>query len=689
VLSPDYLLRVSEGGEAIAETLHNEIIKQIVERIAIRLERGDDYILTARDKWQIEVLQDAGFLREDIEKTIARQTALMQKEIAQAMEEAGVKAMEYDDEIYRAAGLDPEPLTQSPHLIRMLQRGYEATVGEWVNFTRTTADAVQQSFIQACDKAYNMVYSGAVGYSQAYVDAINEIAGGGVYVTYPSGHRDTIETATLRCIRTGVSQATAQITDARMDEMGWDIILVSSHLGARVTDREDFTNHYWWQGKFYSRSGRDARFPPFSVCGMGDVQGIHGANCRHQHGPGDGEFNPFKDYDSEENKKRYQLEQQQRAMERRIRDSKRKCMGLKEGMDNAQTEEAKQKLQEAYTKEAALLKKRNQAYNNFCEETGLKKKNERITIAQWDRKQAAKAGAAARKQNGENKKKVSAEKKPVAKSQSESLRDRLIKCENTGEVSAACQDHFLKKGSKIKTVEFGNTDTDAAKQMAEILDQLDSQYNSSMTSIRVKWMPDTIGGKAEPTDASFQDVIKTGDMSKLESEVTINETFLESKAKIQLDFEKARRASQYAASTNAAVDEKNAAVASLVHEYAHTICPGKANEVYQSITGNLNPDFMTLRRQYRMYMQELRNREREIQRMKDSFAGQTDGLQKGLEAAKELQDEYNAICISRYSKASVGEFIAEAFVDATLSSNPKPASRQVLEIINKLYGKGG
>ena len=406
MLSPDYLLRVSEGGEAIAETLHNEIIKQIVERIAVRLERGDDYILTARDKWQIEVLQDAGFLREDIEKTIAKQTALMQQEIAQAMEEAGVKAMEYDDEVYRAAGLDPEPLTQSPHLIRMLQRGYEATVGEWVNFTRTTADAVQQSFIQACDKAYNMVYSGAVGYSQAYVDAINEIAGGGVYVEYTkynedgsvkSKHIDTIETATLRCIRTGVSQATAQITDARMDEMGWDIILVSSHLGARVTDKEDFTNHYWWQGKFYSRSGRDSRFPPFSVCGMGDVQGIHGANCRHQHGPGDGEFNPFKDYDSEENKKRYHLEQQQRAMERRIRDSKRKFMGLKEGMDNAQTEEAKQKLQEKYQKEAALLKKRNQAYNDFCEETGLKKKNERITIAQWNRKQAANAGAAAKK----------------------------------------------------------------------------------------------------------------------------------------------------------------------------------------------------------------------------------------------------------------------------------------------------
>lgn len=408
MLSPDYLLRVSEGGEAIAETLHNEIIKQIVERIALRLGRGDNYIFTARDKWQIEVLQDAGFLRQDIEKTIAEQTKLMQEEIAEAMEEAGVKAMEYDDEVYRAAGLSPKPLTQSPHLIRMLQRAYEATVGEWVNFTRTTADAVQQSFIQACDKAYNMVYSGAVGYGQAYVDAINEIAGGGVYVKYTkynedgsvkSKHIDTIETATLRCIRTGVSRATAQITDARMDELGWDIVLVSAHLGARVTGKEDFTNHYWWQGKFYSRSGADKRFPPFSVCGLGDVQGIHGANCRHQHGPGDGEFNPYDQYDSEENQREYELQQRQRAMERRIRESKRKCIGLKQAVDSATTDEAKALASENYQKQATLLQKRNQAYNKFCEDNNLKKLNERITIAKWDRSQAAKARAAAKKYN--------------------------------------------------------------------------------------------------------------------------------------------------------------------------------------------------------------------------------------------------------------------------------------------------
>lgn len=401
MLTPDYLLRVSEGGEAIAESLHNDIIGKIVDRITLRLDRGDDYILTAQDKWQIEVLQEAGFLREDIEKILAKSTGLMQTEIAEAMEDAGVKALEYDDGIYRAAGLSPTPLEQSPHLIRLMQRTYEATAGDWMNFTGTLADEAQRSFIQACDMAYMQVSSGAVGYSQAFVDAINGIVEKGVVVTYPSGHRDTIETATLRCIRTGVSQATAQITDARMNEMDWDIILVSSHLGARVTDRSDFTNHFWWQGKFYSKSGKDPRFPPFSVCGQGNVQGIHGANCRHSHGPGDGEFNPYEQYDSEKNRKESELQQRQREMERRIRDSKRECMGLKEAVDKAGTPESKALLEAEYQKKAALLQKRNKAYNDFCEQNDLKKLNERITIAKWDRKQAAQARAAARQREKE------------------------------------------------------------------------------------------------------------------------------------------------------------------------------------------------------------------------------------------------------------------------------------------------
>lgn len=399
MLTPEYLLRISEGAEDIAEQLHNDIIRRIVQRIMTRLGRGDDYILTAIDKWQLEVLQDAGYLLTDIQTEIARYTALQQIEILEAMEAAGVESLAYDDAIYTAAGLSPTPLKQSPALMRIAQRNYKATLGEWKNFARTTANAAQQLYIRECDKAYNLVSSGAVGYTQAVKEAVNTIATGGVEVVYSSGRKDSIEAATLRAVRTGVSQMAAEITDTRMDEMGWDIILTSSHLGARVTDKDDYTNHSWWQGKFYSKSGKDKRFPPFSVCGMGDVQGIHGANCRHSHGPGDGVNNPFEQYDSEENRKAYELQQRQRTLERRIRNTKRRVVGLKESVDDAPDDATKQTQTEEYEKVAALLQKQNREYNEFCEGNGLKKLSDRISIAKWDRKQAAQATAAAKRYN--------------------------------------------------------------------------------------------------------------------------------------------------------------------------------------------------------------------------------------------------------------------------------------------------
>ena len=396
MLTPEYLLRISEGAEEIAAQLHESIINAVVERITIRLGRGDDYILTAKDKWELEVLEEAGYLREDLQAEIAKKTKLQLKEIREAFEDAGITSTQYDDEIYKAAGLSPKPLQQSPHLIRLMQRAYEATQGEWLNYTRTTADAAQQLFIKQCDKAYNLVSTGAVSYTEAVKNAVEAIAEEGVNVTYPSGHVDSIETATLRAVRTGVSQATAAITDARMDEMGWDIILVSSHLGARVTDAEDFTNHSWWQGKFYSKSGKDPRFPPFEVCGMGNVQGIHGANCRHHHMPGDGENNPFEQYDSEENRKQYELDQHQRALERRIRKTKRELQAAKTSIKNGD-DATKAEMQKYYDRKAALLQKQNKAYNDFCEENGLKRLQDRLHVAGWNRSQASAASAAARK----------------------------------------------------------------------------------------------------------------------------------------------------------------------------------------------------------------------------------------------------------------------------------------------------
>lgn len=408
MLEPRYLQQISDGAERIASELHGYIIRQIVERMMIRIGRGDDYLLTSSDRWRIQILQDAGYLLEEITAELKKITKRQEKEIKEDMEEAGIKALEYDHKIYEAAGLSPMPLTQSPALIRLMERNYRATLGEWRNYTKTTAESAQRLFINECDFAYNKVMSGAVAYNQAVKEAIESVVSNGVYVEYKNPktgkiRKDTIETATARAVRTGIAQATGDISIKRMEEMDWDIILVSAHSGARTGDgRQNPGNHLWWQGQFYSRTGMDKRFPDFyKSTGYGTGEGLCGWNCRHSFGSGDGVNNPYADIQTEDNYRMEKLEQRQRALERRIRKTKREVMGMQEAVDQCKDEPTKFELQLDLDRKSYLLQQQSKAYNEFCKENDLRTQQERLQIARWNREQAAKArGAAQRYCNG-------------------------------------------------------------------------------------------------------------------------------------------------------------------------------------------------------------------------------------------------------------------------------------------------
>ena len=49
MLTPDYLWYVPEKAEKQAEELHNKIVSVIIERMMIRLGRGEDYLFTPID----------------------------------------------------------------------------------------------------------------------------------------------------------------------------------------------------------------------------------------------------------------------------------------------------------------------------------------------------------------------------------------------------------------------------------------------------------------------------------------------------------------------------------------------------------------------------------------------------------------------------------------------------------------
>lgn len=401
MLTPDYIRDITERSEANASQFRSSIINLIVRRMMARLGRGANYLFTAADKWQIEVLQEAGQLLEDIQKELTSFTRVQEKEVKAAMEEAGIKALKYDDKIYTDAGLSPTPLRQSPVMLRQMQRAYEATNGEIRNFTRTTALEAQKTYINECDNAYRLVTSGAMSYTQAVKEAIDNAITDGGTVKYPTGHKDTLETAVARSVRTGISQATGDIQMTRMIEMDWDIILTSAHLGARTGDGgQNPSNHLWWQGQFFTRTGANKQFPDFyKSTGYGTITGLCGINCRHNYGPGDGVNNPFSNIDTEDNHRIEELNKKQRELERRVRKTKRELVGMKEAVDGAQDDPLKFELQQQYDRKAALLRRQNDAYNTFCKDNNLKNLTERLNIAQWNRQQSAAANGAATRYN--------------------------------------------------------------------------------------------------------------------------------------------------------------------------------------------------------------------------------------------------------------------------------------------------
>lgn len=423
MLSPEYLYYITDGAEEISSRLEREVIKAIIERIMARLNRGDDYILTATDKWAIETLQEQGLLLSQITKIIAKYTGLQQKEIMQAMIDAQVETLAYDEQIYAKAGLttykNPEKIAkdaekalgitleearkrarklvkQSPYVRRVNERVFKATMGTWQNMTQTVAFSAQKKYVELVDKAYNETMHGAKSYTEAVRDAVQELADNGVTITNAAGREESLEAATLRNIRTGVSQSAAEITLERMKEMEIDLVVVSSHLGARYGNKgQNPGNHHWWQGKVYQYVGlipdnpRDTNYPDFiKSTGYGTGEGLCGWNCRHHFGPFvEGMINNYPEYPADENNKRYDLEQKARAKERAIRKKKKEIMAYETAVDNMPPSPERDELMSKLRMAKNRLAEMNKDYIDFCNANNLRPLTERLQVAQEKRKQ--------------------------------------------------------------------------------------------------------------------------------------------------------------------------------------------------------------------------------------------------------------------------------------------------------------
>lgn len=262
--------------------LYAEYELSVVQDIARRLKNLD----FASAAWQTQRITESGALYKDVLKQLAKLTGKSENEIAAILQKAGVRAMRFDDKIYKDAGLNPLPLNLSPAMLQVLQATLEKTNGVMNNLTKSTALTSQASFLRAADIAHQQVVTGTMSYDEAIRAAIKKVAAEGLEtIDFASGHTDMLDVATRRAVLTGVAQTANQLQLTRADEMESDLVAVSAHAGARNKGTGP-ENHAGWQGKVYSRSGNHPKFPPFvETTGYGTGAGLGGYNCRHSFYP--------------------------------------------------------------------------------------------------------------------------------------------------------------------------------------------------------------------------------------------------------------------------------------------------------------------------------------------------------------------------------------------------------------------
>ena len=390
MLPPSTLDRMPDAFVALWQGVEDEILKDIARRIA---KTGT---ITETANWQLWRYQQTEALRSDVVKLLAKYSGKSDTAIRQLLLQAATEAMEREDAIYYHYGLEPTPFEESAALNNLLDAGARQTAGTWKNLTATTANTVTGQFERTLDAAWAKVSTGAFDYKTAVKQAVDSLADGMKFVTYPTGHTDTLEVAARRAVLTGVNQTGAKLQVARADEMGVEFFETTAHGGARPSHAE-------WQGRQFHRGGAvdymGRHYPDFEAAtGYGTGAGLCGWNCRHTFfaifpelgAPPAWTRDQLEELNArniEYNGKlytRYEINQMQRARERNVRRWKKRYLAeTAAGVDTIDS--------------AVRLKAARQSLAEFAKATGGRVDSARVSVPKFGRSEGSRASAQVRK----------------------------------------------------------------------------------------------------------------------------------------------------------------------------------------------------------------------------------------------------------------------------------------------------
>ncbi len=235
--------------------LESRIMSDIVRRIRIN---GS---VTASAEWQYDRLRQLGESEAYIRSQVQVMLGVTDKEVGRLF-----------------SGMVPEA---GGELEALIQAVTEQTKNTFRNLSASLGFAIRgpdrriyhtgllDYYQDTLDAAILDIGSGAFSYDTILKRTISQMTNSGLrWIDYDTGHHNRVDVAARRAVMTGYNQIQAKINEQTARRLGTDYFEVSYHRGARP-------EHQVWQGRVYSSV--ELR----SVCGLGSVTGLCGANCYH------------------------------------------------------------------------------------------------------------------------------------------------------------------------------------------------------------------------------------------------------------------------------------------------------------------------------------------------------------------------------------------------------------------------
>ena len=362
--------------DSLQMSIMTEIVRMLLEAAEIIPSAG----------YKMSRLYDLGTSKKRIKDIVARSLNLSDKEVENIFTNITESGYNEAESVFKEQGKEFIPYSENEPLQQFVRAVQEQTQNECKNITQSMGFAKRQPdgslgftpvsdyYQETLDKAVTEIASGASDYNTVLEKTVTEMTNSGLRtVDYASGHSNRVTVAARRAVSTGLNQVVGKINEENAEKLGTNYFEVSWHSGARPS-------HQVWQGRVYSKEELQ------SVCGLGSVTGLCGANCYHSYSPFTPGITPrtytdeqLDKMNAEENKPveyngktytKYEATQRQRRLETEMRAQRQKIKLLEEGGADEQ----------AIINARARYVKTSDEYVNFSKSVGLSQQWDRVTV---------------------------------------------------------------------------------------------------------------------------------------------------------------------------------------------------------------------------------------------------------------------------------------------------------------------